>query len=97
VPIVPAILAVANSHVHFISQFGDLRIRRVVGRLKAAATLSIKEGDFKDSSIWATGCHMESLYREDDFIAAFQYVERHSAEGAVIYKWQSNIQWTFDR
>jgi len=97
VRIVPATLAVAESHIHFVAQFGDLRIRPVVGRLKAAATLAIKQQGPTDAPVWAAGCHMKSLYGEDDFVAAFRYVQQHGCEGAVVHKWDSNIEWTFDR
>jgi hypothetical protein len=95
--IVPAILAVAESHVHFISQFGELRIRRVAGRLKAAATIAIKHQNSTEGPVWGTGSHMKSLYAEDDFVSAFRYVEQHEGEGAVVHKWDSNIDWKFDR
>jgi|SRR5580700_3082578 hypothetical protein len=94
--IVPAILAVATHHAHFISQFGELEIRPTIGRIKAAATRSFNEASFGLSSVWAKGCHMESLKSEDDFLTAYRYVEQHRMEGAVIQKWSSNIEWTFD-
>jgi hypothetical protein len=95
VRIVPAIIAVAKSHVHFVAQFGELRIRHVVGRLKAAATLSIKNRESPEGgSIWATGCHMKSLYRADDFSSAFRYVDDHREEAAVVHRWDANIEWT---
>jgi hypothetical protein len=96
VRIVPAILAVAKHHAHLISQFGDLEIRPTVGRLKAAATRSMKDPSFDPPSVWAKGCHMESLNSENDFVAAYQYVEQHGAQGAVIHKWDTNIEWRFD-
>jgi hypothetical protein len=66
VRIVPAILAVAKHHAHFISQFGELEIRPTVGRLKAAATRSMKIASLDAPSLWAKGCHMESLDSEGD-------------------------------
>jgi hypothetical protein len=93
----PAILAVAKHHAHFISQFGELAIRPTVGRLKAAATRSLREAPFDAPLLWAKGCHMESVDSEDDFLAAYQYVEQHKSQGAVIHKWDANVDWTFDR
>jgi len=46
--------------------------------------------------LWAKGCHMESLNGEDDFVAAYRYVEQHVAQGAVIHKWDANLAWTSD-
>ncbi|HXY32980.1 MAG TPA: hypothetical protein VEI07_02070 [Planctomycetaceae bacterium] len=94
--IVPAILAVAKSHVHLVAQFGEIKIRTVVGRLKAAATRSLRQGALTTAPTWATGCHMKSLYREADFTAGFRYVVEHREEGAVLHRWDSNIEWTFD-
>jgi hypothetical protein len=51
--IVPAILTVAKRHAHFISQFGELAIRPTVGRLKAAATRSMKSVCFDAPQLWA--------------------------------------------
>jgi hypothetical protein len=96
VPIVPAILAVAQHHAHFISQFGELAIRPTVGRLKAAATRSMKKVCFDAPLLWAKGCHMESLNGEHDFVAAYQYVEQHVVQGAAIHKWDANIEWKSD-
>jgi hypothetical protein len=97
VQIVPAILAVAKSHVHLVAQFGDLRIRHVVGRLKAVATLSIrKQQSSPHARIWAAGCHMKSLSSEDDFATAFRYVVEHRERGALVHRWDSNIEWTFE-
>jgi hypothetical protein len=94
--IVPAILAVAKRHAHFISQFGELEIRPTVGRLKAAATRSMKNVCCDAPSLWAKGCHIESLNTEDDFVAAYQYVEQHRSRGAAIHKWNANIEWKSD-
>jgi hypothetical protein len=94
--IIPAILAVAKHHAHFISQFGELAIRPTVGRLKAAATRSMKNVAFDAPSLWARGCHMESLNSEDDFVAAYQYVEQHRSQDAAIHEWNANIDWEFD-
>lgn len=94
--IVPAILTVAKRHAHFISQFGELAIRPTVGRLKAAATRSMKSVCFDAPQLWAKGCHMESLNGEDEFVAAYQYVQHHVSQGAAIHKWDANIEWKSD-
>jgi len=93
---VPAILSLSKSHVHLVAQFGELKIRTVVGRLKAAATRAIRQEALKTASTWAAGCHMKSLYQEADFTAAFRYVLEHRSEGAVLHRWDPNIEWTFD-
>jgi hypothetical protein len=95
--IVPAILAVAKHHAHFIAQFGELEIRPTIGRLKAAATRSMRNASFDAPLLWAKGCHMESLNSDDDFLGAYQYVEQHQAQGAAIHKWEANLEWRFDR
>ncbi len=93
VRIVLAILAVANHHVHFISQFGETAIRPTIGQLKAAATRSANKASFRAPSLWSRGCHMESLDSEEDFLTSYQYVEQHGAQGAVVHKWDANIEW----
>ena len=87
-PISPSILAVSGQHVHLLAKFGALKIRPTVGRLKAAATLKLRENGFEPREPWASGCHMESMPTKDAFLNGFQYVRDHENEGAVIHVWR---------
>ncbi|MFN4261319.1 MAG: hypothetical protein ACK4RK_18700 [Gemmataceae bacterium] len=85
-PVQPHILSVGDWHIHFIAQFGALRIRPTVGRLKLHATLAIPKRTAR-KQIWAQGCHMKSLPDEEALTNGIDYVRRHVEEGALIYEW----------
>jgi hypothetical protein len=84
-----AVIAIADSHVHLVAQFGGLPIRPTVGRLKSVATRAMKDADsnFDPKRSWTKGCHMESLNDEASLDAACRYVAGHVSQGAVVYTW----------
>jgi len=94
--VVPSVLAVASSHVHFLSKFGETKIRPAVGRMKSAATRRLHDDKDETSRVWTKGCQMKSLATEDDFMRTFNYVNQHRDEGAVVYVWQANLGWNID-
>lgn len=87
----PTVLAVGAAHVHLLAEFGEVPIRRMVGRLKAAATRAMREkcGSEPDKRFWAKGCHMRSCDDDASIRSAFEYVERHRNEGAAIHVWRT--------
>ncbi len=87
-PVVPAILSVAETHAHMVAKFGDLRIRRVVGRWRSAATRRLHASGNDTVRLWAKGCHMQSLPDEAAFRQAYEYVKAHDQQGAVIRIWR---------
>ena len=60
IAIVPAIISVGRWHVHWLCYFGTLRIRSVVGRVKAAATRELNLNGFHGKRPWAKGCNIKS-------------------------------------
>lgn len=89
-PLEPTILAVEAVHVHLLAEFGEASIRRVVGRLKSAATRALKEhGSQPTKRFWAKGCHMRSFSDETAIHRAFEYVQRHRDQGAAIHTWRT--------
>jgi hypothetical protein len=89
-PLIPRILAVDNTHLHLIAQFGALLIRPTMGRLKSAGTGAIPNpGD--RPRVWTDGCHMKSLPNRRALETAIAYVQRHAAQGALVYEWNSQV------
>ncbi len=87
IPLHASAIAVGTSHVHLLAKFAERRIRKTVGRLKAAATRAIHEADpaFQPKRIWAKGCHMKSKETEAEYRNALNYIKRHVDEGALIH------------
>jgi hypothetical protein len=89
-PLEPTILSVEAAHIHLLAEFGEAVIRRMVGRLKSAATRALKEhGSEPTKRFWAKGCHMRSFSAEPSIRRAFEYVQRHRDQGAAIHTWRT--------
>lgn len=88
-PLVPTVVAVDATHVHLLASFGDLKIRKVVGRLKSVVTRAIKSDTFQPKRVWAKNCHMRSMNSEDAFRNAFRYVQNHQKQNAFVYIWKN--------
>lgn len=84
--LVPHILSIGRWHVHLVSEFGLLRIRPTVGRLKSTATRALPNPGTR-KRVWTDGCHMESLTTTTAVNNAVEYVRRHRDEGALIHEW----------
>jgi len=59
IPLVAAIVSIDVQHVHLLAQFGTMPIRRIVGRLKAAATRAWREQGGDTSRLWSRNCDMK--------------------------------------
>jgi len=97
VPLNPAIIAVGSTHVHFLAHFGELRIRRTIGRLKASATRELHESGNSNERIWSRNCHMKSKDNNREFETAFNYIARHREESALVHIWQRPGSLTDDK
>ncbi|HTQ37978.1 MAG TPA: hypothetical protein VMJ32_03070 [Pirellulales bacterium] len=87
--VVPAIISIGTTHVHWLAQFERLSIRLAVGRIKAKATLSLREIGFDGKRPWTKNCHMESKQTDDEFHGAFRYIHHHVHENCLIHVWPS--------
>jgi hypothetical protein len=87
IPLVAAIISIDAQHVHLFAQFGTMPIRRIVGRLKAAATRIWHEQGGDSSRLWSRNCDMKSKPTRELFTSAFRYVDAHRGHGAIVYKW----------
>jgi hypothetical protein len=87
IPIHASAIAVGTSHVFLLAKFAERRIRKTVGRLKAAATRALHEAQptFQPKPIWAKECHMKSKETESDCGNAFNYIKRHIHAGALVH------------
>jgi hypothetical protein len=88
IAIAPAIISVGRWHVHWLCYFGTLEIRKVVGRVKAAATRELNLEGFVGKRPWAKGCNMKSKATRQACRAAYRYIARHDAQECLIYKWK---------
>jgi hypothetical protein len=84
--LVPWVLSLGPTHAHRVAQFGALKIRPTVGRLKSRATQAIPNPENR-RRVWAEGCHMKSLNDEAAFRNAVAYVRHHTAEGSLVFEW----------
>jgi hypothetical protein len=85
IPIVPAIMSLGDWHVHWLCYFGTLKIRRVVSRVKAAATRELNAFGFQGKNPWTKGCNIKS-----NRLAcrnAYKYVRDHREQGCLIFEW----------
>ena len=87
IPLVAAIISIAAQHVHLLAQFGTMPIRRIVGRLKAAATRIWHEQGGDSSRLWSRNCDMKSKADRASLRAAHKYVRDHRDHGAVVHTW----------
>ncbi|MBW3598536.1 MAG: hypothetical protein KY475_14850 [Planctomycetes bacterium] len=90
-PITPAIMSVGHSHIHLLAQFGRLKIRKGVGRLKSAATKKLRENGFTEKRPWTKGCDMKSKSDPRAFENAYRYVQRHLEQGCLVYEWDLEL------
>lgn len=90
-PITPAIMSVGHSHIHLLAQFGGLKIRKAVGRLKSAATRKLREDGFRAKRGWTKGCDMKSKTNAKAFENAYRYVRRHREQGCLVYEWDLEL------
>jgi hypothetical protein len=87
IDIVPAIMSVGDWHVHWLCYFGPLEIRRIVERVKAAATRELNRRGFHGKRPWTKGCNMRSKSSRRDCRNAYKYVRDHRDQGCLIYEW----------
>jgi hypothetical protein len=87
VEVAPAIISVGSWHVHWLCYFGTLKIRKVVGRVKAAATRALNAAQFEGKRPWTKGCNMRSKATRDACRSAYKYILRHRGQGCLIHEW----------
>jgi hypothetical protein len=88
IPLVARVLAVGNHHVHLLAKFGPRPpIRRLVGRIKAAATRVWHEQAGNSTRLWSRDCDMKSKPTRDLFESAYRYVYDHIHQGALVHTW----------
>ena len=84
---VPAALAVGPVHSHLLARFGPRPIRRVAGRLKAAASRALHDAGFAGDRVWCRNEHLRSKPVGRPFERCFEYVANHTREGARVIVW----------
>jgi hypothetical protein len=85
--VVPAIMSLGDWHVHLLCQFGKLKIRPTVGRLKAAATRALNSQGFQAKRPWTKGCNLRSKTTRRACRNAYKYVRDHRDQSCLIYEW----------
>jgi hypothetical protein len=88
IPIVPAILSIGDSHVHWLCYFGPLKIRSLVERVKAAASRELNFRGFQGKRPWTKGCNMRSKSTRHECRNAYKYIRKHVNQGGLIYEWK---------
>ena len=78
--VVGAAWALGPVHAHLLTRFGPLPIRPTAGRLKAAATRTLRRGGFPHARVWCRNVHMKKKHVGPEFRTAFAYVARHVRE-----------------
>ncbi|MCC7475600.1 MAG: hypothetical protein IT425_09405 [Pirellulales bacterium] len=86
-PVTPVIIALGSWHVHWLCNFGTLKIRPTIGRVKAAATRVLNEHGFQGKRPWTKGCNMRSKPTREACRAAYRYVRDHRDQGSLVYEW----------
>ena len=87
IAIAPAIISVGRWHVHWLCYFGTLEIRRVVARVKAAATRELNLNGFRGKRPWTKGCNIKSKATRRECRSAYKYIADHEQQGCLIHKW----------
>ena len=88
IDVVPAIISLGRWHVHWLCRFETLKIRTVVGRVKAAATRELNVRGFQGKRPWTKGCNMKSKATRLECRNAYRYVRNHSQQGCLVYEWK---------
>ena len=87
IPIVPAILSLGEWHVHWLCYFGPLKIKRVVERVKAAATRKLNSLGFSGKRPWTRDCNIRSKSNRQACRNAYRYIKQHLEQGCLIHEW----------
>ncbi len=79
-------IAVGAKHAHIVAQLPDNQAKRIVGHAKKhAAHILIEHGLI--GGAWAKGCRTEPVVDRSHQLNAIDYVARHRAQGAWVWKW----------